>query len=144
MFGKQIQNTTLLWIGVGVIAVIIVLASGYFWLASDPINTNTDQKTTTQPALSQTEPTTTEIETDSSKKIISADPVLVDDTLLTNQIPENPTLAKEEIARLDDIQKQLNQQNETLKGQHQDADQLIQLKEEQIKLLEQELAAQQQ
>lgn len=144
MFGKQIQNTTLLWIGVGVIAVIIVLASGYFWLASDPIDTNTDQKTTTQPALSQTEPTTTEIETDSSKKIISADPVLVDDTLLTNQIPENPTLAKEEIARLDDIQKQLNQQNETLKGQHQDADQLIQLKEEQIKLLEQELAAQQQ
>lgn len=65
---------------------------------------------------------------------------LVSDELLDAPVPENASLAKEEVAKLDDIQVQLNEQKATLDAQHSDADQLIQLKEEQIKLLEGQLA----
>ncbi|MFV5501794.1 hypothetical protein [Acinetobacter sp. 226] len=65
---------------------------------------------------------------------------LVSDELLDAPVPENASLAKEEVAKLDDIQVQLNEQKATLDAQHSDADQLIQLKEEQIKLLEAQLA----
>ena len=65
---------------------------------------------------------------------------LVSEQLLDSPVPENASLAKEEVAKLDDIQVQLNEQKATLDAQHSDADQLIQLKEEQIKLLEAQLA----
>ena len=65
---------------------------------------------------------------------------LVSDQLLDAPVPENASLAKEEVAKLDDIQVQLNEQKATLDAQHSDADQLVQLKEEQIKLLEAQLA----
>lgn len=65
---------------------------------------------------------------------------LVSDQLLDAPVPENASLVKEEVAKLDDIQVQLNEQKATLDAQHSDADQLIQLKEEQIKLLEAQLA----
>lgn len=65
---------------------------------------------------------------------------LVSNQLLDAPVPENASLAKEEVAKLDDIQVQLNEQKATLDAQHNDADQLIQLKEEQIKLLEAQLA----
>lgn len=65
---------------------------------------------------------------------------LVSNQLLDAPVPENASLAKEEVAKLDDIQVQLNEQKATLDAQHSDADQLIQLKEEQIKLLEAPLA----
>ena len=68
---------------------------------------------------------------------------LVSDELLDAPVPENASLAKEEVAKLDDIQVQLNEQKATLDAQHSDADQLIQLKEEQIKLLEAQLAQRQ-
>ena len=44
------------------------------------------------------------------------------------------------MAKLDDIQNQLNDQRALLKQQHNDADELIKLKEEQIKILEAQLA----
>lgn len=65
---------------------------------------------------------------------------LVSNQLLDAPVPENASLAKEEVAKLDDIQVQLNEQKATLDAQHSDADQLIQLKKEQIKLLEAQLA----
>jgi len=65
---------------------------------------------------------------------------LVSNQLLDAPVPENASLVKEEVAKLDDIQVQLNEQKATLDAQHSDADQLIQLKEEQIKLLEAQLA----
>jgi len=68
---------------------------------------------------------------------------LVSNQLLDAPVPENASLAKEEVAKLDDIQVQLNEQKATLDAQHSDADQLIQLKEEQIKLLEAQLAQRQ-
>lgn len=65
--------------------------------------------------------------------------VLVSEDILKEAVPENASLAKEEAAKLDDIQSQLKEQEDLLKAQHSDADQLIQLKEEQIKLLEAQL-----
>ena len=65
---------------------------------------------------------------------------LVTEDLLKAPVPENPALAKEEVAKLDDIQNQLNDQRALLKQQHNDADELIKLKEEQIKILEAQLA----
>ncbi|ENU17908.1 hypothetical protein QUG64_10070 [Acinetobacter lwoffii] len=65
---------------------------------------------------------------------------LVSNQLLDAPVPENASLVKEEVAKLDDIQVQLNEQKATLDAQHSDADQLVQLKEEQIKLLEAQLA----
>lgn len=66
--------------------------------------------------------------------------VLVDASIMIEDVTENATLAKEEIARLEDIQLQLNEQEKSLKQQHGTADELIKLKEEQIKLLEAQLA----
>lgn len=68
---------------------------------------------------------------------------LVDEKILKQAVPENESLAKEEVAKLDDIQSQLNEQETMLKAQHADADELIALKEEQIKLLEAQLAQKQ-
>lgn len=68
---------------------------------------------------------------------------LVSNQLLDAPVPKNASLAKEEVVKLDDIQVQLNEQKATLDAQHSDADQLIQLKEEQIKLLEAQLAQRQ-
>ena len=64
---------------------------------------------------------------------------LVSEDILKEAVPENASLAKEEVAKLDDIQNQLKEQEELLKAQHSDADQLIKLKEEQIKLIEAQL-----
>ncbi|WP_349928608.1 hypothetical protein ABJ384_02105 [Acinetobacter sp. A1-4-2] len=68
---------------------------------------------------------------------------LVDEKILKEAVPENESLAKEEVAKLDDIQSQLNEQKAMLKAQHADTDELIALKEEQIKLLEAQLAQKQ-
>ena len=54
-------------------------------------------------------------------------------------VEKSKLYTKEEAAKLDDIQSQLKEQEDLLKAQHSDADQLIQLKEEQIKLLEAQL-----
>ncbi|MFB0982488.1 MAG: hypothetical protein QMB96_00740, partial [Acinetobacter towneri] len=70
----------------------------------------------------------------------SAPKQLVTEDLLKAPVSENAALAKEEVAKLDDIQNQLNDQRALLKQQHNDADELIKLKEEQIKILEAQLA----
>ena len=68
---------------------------------------------------------------------------LVDEKILKTAVPENESLAKEEVAKLEDIQMQLKDQEAILKAQHADADDLVALKEEQIKLLEAQLAQKQ-
>ncbi|WP_353144486.1 hypothetical protein [Acinetobacter pragensis] len=65
---------------------------------------------------------------------------LVEEDILKAPVPENASLAKEEVTKLQDIQLQLSEQEKSLNAQHADADQLIKLKEEQIKLLEAQLA----
>jgi len=135
----QKNNSNLLWFIAGVITAIIVMIALYFWLLQDQ-----------SPAVSQP----VEIKQSTSKPMnaVPSDqsetqqakqgPPLVDDQLLNEPVHPAPALAKEEIAKLDDIQDQLKQQQALLQEQHASADKLIQLKEEQIKLLEAQLAQQ--
>lgn len=111
----------------------------YFWLLQDQ-----------SPAVSQ--PVEVKQSTSKPMNAVPSDqsepqqakqgPPLVDDQLLNEPVHPAPALAKEEIAKLDDIQDQLKQQQALLQEQHASADKLIQLKEEQIKLLEAQLAQQ--
>lgn len=55
---------------------------------------------------------------------------LVNEDVLKQPIPAQESLAKEEVSKLNDIHRQLQDQEATLKVQHADADQLIKLKEE--------------
>lgn len=135
----QKNNSNLLWFIAGVITAIIVMIALYFWLLQDQ-----------SPAVSQP----VEVKQSTSKPMNAASsdqsetqqakqgPPLVDDQLLNEPVHPAPALAKEEIAKLDDIQDQLQQQQALLQEQHASADKLIQLKEEQIKLLEAQLAQQ--
>ena len=66
---------------------------------------------------------------------------LVNEDLLNAAVPQDQSLAKEEVAKLEDIQTQLNDQQQMLSTQHSQADELIRLKEEQIQLLEAQLKA---
>lgn len=112
----------------------------YFWLLQDQ-----------SPAVSQ--PVEVKQSTSKPMNAVPSDqsepqqakqgPSLVDDDQLLNEpVHPAPALAKEEIAKLDDIQNQLKQQQALLQEQHASADKLIQLKEEQLKLLEAQLAQQ--
>lgn len=135
----QKNNSNLLWFIAGVIMAIIVMIALYFWLLQDQ-----------SPAVSQ--PVEIKQSTSKPMNVVSSDqsetqqakqvPPLVDDQLLNEPVHPAPALAKEEIAKLDDIQDQLKQQQALLQEQHASADKLIQLKEEQIKLLEAQLAQQ--
>lgn len=135
----QKNNSNLLWFIAGVITAIIVMIALYFWLLQDQ-----------SPAVSQ--PVEVKQSTSKLMNAVPSDqsetqqakqgPPLVDDQLLNEPVHPAPALAKEEIAKLDDIQDQLKQQQALLQEQHASADKLIQLKEEQIKLLEAQLAQQ--
>lgn len=52
--------------------------------------------------------------------------------LLKQPLPRDPALVRDELAQLDAMQQQLTEQRKLLEQQHQDADQLIQLKEAQL------------
>lgn len=67
---------------------------------------------------------------------------LTPDPVLTTPIPTDPALAAEEIDRHTDEQQRLAAQKQTLSQQVTDSNQLIELKAEQIRLLEAELAKQ--
>lgn len=69
--------------------------------------------------------------------------VLIEENVLTQPVAEDISLQEEEIAKLSEIEKQLAEQKSNLEAQSQDVDELIRLKEEQIKLLEAELAKKQ-
>ena len=60
--------------------------------------------------------------------------------MLNQAIPENLSLAQEEIDTQLDIQQQLIEQEKVLQQQNLTADELIRLKQQQIHLLEQQLA----
>jgi len=134
---QQRDSSKLLWGIVGGLVAVILLVVAYQWL-----NAPSDQQTVTEmPAEtkeanssdSATEPTPVATATASTNALVKED-------ILTAPVLKHPTLAKEELSRLDDVQRQLQEQTAALQAQHQDADELIRLKEEQIKLLEAQLA----
>lgn len=137
------NNQKLLMGIIGGLVVVAAVICGYFWLTQSPSEPQGADDLALTPA------TTQQVQQDVSTQSTS-EPVpttdqsesLVDETLLKADIPQNPSLAKDELAKLDDIQNQLNEQKQLLDAQHADADALIKLKEEQIKLLEAQLAEQ--
>ncbi|QIO06959.1 hypothetical protein [Acinetobacter shaoyimingii] len=144
MTEDQTNNSKLMWVIVGALVVIVALGAAYMWLNTK--NTQDQDKeleqlvnTTPKPKPKVKAPPVAESVQAASEAV--DEHALVNEDILREQVPQNASLAKEELARLEDIQKQLNDQDESLKGQHQDADKLIQLKEEQIKLLEQQMSA---
>lgn len=125
----------------GISLVVLIFFTAQWLLSNHTAETET--------AVSQPHPVTTSLENveAASAAMMShvneeSDPApiqLVEESILKAAVPNNESLAKEEIAKLDDIQHQLKDQKQELQAQHHDADTLIKLKEEQIKLLEAQL-----
>ena len=138
----QRNSPTLLLGIIGGLVAIIVLFLAYQWFFSTsskapPEHEAISLETPAKPAATEVKPTESVVATD--EKTIQ----LVDEKILKAAVPENESLANEEVAKLDDIQMQLKDQEAMLKAQHADADDLVALKEEQIKLLEAQLAQKQ-
>ena len=92
-----------------------------------------------KPAEQAAEPA--KIEQAVSQPIVEDAKVLVSESILKDEVSTNPSIAKEEISKLEDIQDQLLTQQTMLAEQEKNAEQLIKLKEEQIQILEQQLIA---
>lgn len=141
MILAQKNSSALLW---GIIGVIVVLLGGYIVYAQFFANDAAQQHSPEmQMQKTVSAPPATPAQVAPSVTAAASEPAtLVDESLLKAPVAEDATLAKDEIAKLDDVQKQLQEQESTLTQQHKSADELIQLKEEQIKLLEAQLAQQ--
>lgn len=133
MTSDQRNSPKLLMGIIGGMVVIIVLFFAYQWFMSSSREITTESESinsTVSTPVKPSEPVRT-----MDEKTIQ----LVDERILKTATPNDPALAKEEVAKLEDIQTQLHDQENILKAQHNDADQLITLKEEQIKLIEAQL-----
>lgn len=143
MSSYQNENSKLLWMIIGGISIVVVLIFAVQWFLSQKNHEAT--VTPTVPTISKAAPSSARpVETTETVQAASevAPIQLVEESIIKDPIPANDTLAKEEIAKLDDIHQQLKDQQNELKQQHTDVDTLVKLKEDQIKLLEAQLAAQ--
>lgn len=132
------KKPRLLTVIVGTLFILTILYTLYIWYMNDQISQE-------EPTISQTQTQPkTEIKAEMRPEIqTEAQPspnALITEAVLKSPIPEHESLAKDEITKLNDIQQQLVVQANTLKTQIKDADQLIRLKEEQIQILEKQLA----
>lgn len=135
MTEDQRHNPKLLWAIAGGLIVVIIAVFIFQWMGESDNTAPIETTPTTAPAAKSAPAEATPLQDDEA-----APKQLVTEDLLKAPVPENPALAKEEVAKLDDIQNQLNDQHTLLKQQHNDSDELIKLKEEQIKILEAQLA----
>ncbi len=138
MSSYQNENSKLLWMIISGISVVVVLIFATQWFLSEK-----NQETSIAPTKSAIEKTV--IATTESAKVASGKTMpiqLVEESIVKDPLPVNDTLAKEEISKLDDLHQQLKDQQQDLKQQHTDVDTLLKLKEDQVKLLEAQLAAQ--
>lgn len=133
------RNSPKLLVGIaGGLVLLIVLFLAYQWLFSSnpqPVKVP-ETAVSTKPAVIAEQP--------AAESVTAADQdtiQLVNEDLLNAAVPQDQSLAKEEVAKLEDIQTQLNDQQQMLSTQHSQADELIRLKEEQIQLLEAQLKA---
>ena len=136
------QNPKLLW---GIVSGLIVVIIAVWIIIQFFLTQNETLPTHQGDLINAPAPQTISENSEKATKTevtdaLSSDNVLVDASIMTEEVTSNATLAKEEIARLEDIQLQLDEQEKSLKQQHSTADDLIKLKEEQIKLLEAQLA----
>ena len=135
MTEDQRHNPKLLWAIAGGLIVVIIAVFIFQWMGESDNTAPIETAPTTAPATKFAPAEATPLQDDEA-----APKQLVTEDLLKAPVPENPALAKEEVAKLDDIQNQLYDQHTLLKQQHNDSDELIKLNEEQIKILEAQLA----
>lgn len=142
MSSYQNENSKLLWMIIGGISVVVVLIFAIQWFFSEKHQETSI--TSIQPAIEKTVTPSVTATTESAEVAneIPAPIQLIEESIVKDPIPANDTLAKEEITKLDDIHQQLKDQQQDLKQQHTDVDTLLKLKEDQVKLLEAQLAAQ--
>lgn len=137
------QNSKLLWILIGRLSILVVLffAAQWFFKKTESSAPLVDPQPVSTPAPAKPKP---------AEPLPSSEPLaenassqqLVSENVLKEPVPAQESLAKEEVSKLEDIHRQLKDQEATLKAQHADADQLTKLKEEQVKLLEAQLKQQ--
>ena len=141
----QTENSRLLWMIIGGISVVVVLflAVQWFLAQKDQQSTSTQkQPVAAKPVATVKQQTTVTPESIAASSEVAEPIQLVEESIIKEPLPANDSLAKEEIAKLDDIHQQLKDQQQELKQQHDDVDALLKLKEEQVKLLEAQIAAQ--
>ncbi|MDH0029701.1 MULTISPECIES: hypothetical protein [unclassified Acinetobacter] len=141
----QTENSRLLWMIIGGISVVVVLflAVQWFLAQKDQQSTSTQkQPVAAKPVATVKQQTTVTPEPTAVSSEVAEPIQLVKESIIKEPLPANDSLAKEEIAKLDDIHQQLKDQQQELKQQHDDVDALLKLKEEQVKLLEAQIAAQ--
>ncbi len=136
------QNSKLLWILIGGLSILVVLfCSAMVFKKTESSAPLVDPQPVSTPAPAKPKP---------AEPLPSSEPLaenassqqLVSENVLKEPVPAQESLAKEEVSKLEDIHRQLKDQEATLKAQHADADQLTKLKEEQVKLLEAQLKQQ--
>ncbi|MCL6232383.1 hypothetical protein [Acinetobacter amyesii] len=143
MTEDQRHNPKLLVGIIGGLTLLIAIFFAYQWLSSSTADKSALQEEMVAAPAKPPVAVPVQSETEASVPVAETETLkLVEEDILDAAVPENASLAKEEIAKLNDIQQQLNDQEQSLKQQHSDADELIKLKEEQIKLLEAQLAQQ--
>ncbi len=141
MSPQRKQNSKLLWILIGGLSILVVLFFAAQWFF---------KKTELSAPLVDPQPVSTPAPAKPADPSPSSEPLaenassqqLVSENMLKEPVPAQESLAKEEVSKLEDIHRQLKDQEATLKAQHADADQLTKLKEEQVKLLEAQLKQQ--
>ncbi|MCH7391116.1 hypothetical protein [Acinetobacter dispersus] len=141
----QTENSKLLWMIIAGMSVVVVLFLAVQWFLAQKdqqTSTTVTQPVATKNVAAPSEQTTTAAEETTATPDVVEPIQLVEASIIKEPIPANDTLAKEEIAKLDDIHQQLQDQQHDLKQQNSDVDTLLKLKEDQIKLLEAQIAAQ--
>ncbi len=126
------------------IVLILITIVTYFYLSKRP-TADTQTATSNISAPAADKETLAEIATQSIQaqdEKTSNYEGLVDESLLKQPINNDPALIKDELHQLKDIQGQLSEQKDILSQQHQDADKLIELKEQQIADMEKQLQLQ--
>ncbi len=138
----QANQSNLIWKISGALSAMIIVAAAFMYLQSKNEPTAVKQ---TPPAI-QKKPAEqvvvpVQVEEAASQPTVEDTKALVNESILKDEVPTNPSLAKEEISKLEDIQDQLLTQQTMLIEQEKNAEELIKLKEEQIQILEEQLIA---
>ena len=138
----QANQSNLIWKISGALSAMIIVAAAFMYLQSKNEPAAVEQ---TPPAI-QKKPAEqvvvpVQVEEAASQPTVEDTKALVNESILKDEVPTNPSLAKEEISKLEDIQDQLLTQQTMLVEQEKNAEELIKLKEEQIQILEEQLIA---
>lgn len=142
------SNKTL-WIIIGVICLVVLAIAAYIGLQDNQPSKSatTTEESAVRPLeerslndeqltdIAKQSTTQTEQMQENSEEFAA----LVDESLVEQPIAEDQALQNDEIAQLEEVQKQLAEQKDLLEQQHQDADKLLELKEQQLAELEAQL-----